>query len=112
MAGGYSVSGRGPFWARTVVGLGVLAAIAVTFLTAIAVTFLAPKPYPDLSVTTAHGAWFATLASSLLACLALASSIPMRKPDISRADVSQTLTVPARPVREVPPRRAAPTGPA
>jgi len=41
---------------------------------------IAPKPYPDLSATTPHGAWFATLASSLFVTLALASSIPMRRP--------------------------------
>jgi len=71
MAGGYSVSGRGPLWARIVAG----AAFAI-----VPVTFVAPKPYPDLSATTPHGAWFATLASSLFVTLALASSIPMRRP--------------------------------
>jgi hypothetical protein len=40
-----------------------------------------PKPYPDLSITTPHGAWAATLASSLFVALALACSIPMRLPD-------------------------------
>jgi hypothetical protein len=71
MAGGYSVSGRGPLWARIVAG---------TAFASVPVTFVAPKPYPDLSVTTPHGAWFATLASSLFVTLALASSIPMRRP--------------------------------
>jgi hypothetical protein len=74
MAGGYSVSGRGPLWARIVSGLAALAIVPVTFL--------APKPFPYLSVTTAHGAWFATLASSLFVTLGLACSIPMRRPEI------------------------------
>jgi hypothetical protein len=72
LVGGYSVAGRGPLWARLVAGLAAFAVVPVTFL--------APKPYPDLSVTTAHGAWFATLASWLFVTLALASSIPMRRP--------------------------------
>ena len=75
MAGGFSVSGRGPVWARTVAGLLGLASIAVTFL--------APKPVPDLSYATAHGAWFCTLASSLFVTFALACSIPMRRPETS-----------------------------
>ena len=73
MVGGYAVSGRGPLWTRIVAGIVNLAGIAVTFL--------APKPYPDLSVTTPHGAWFDTLAASLGVTLALACSIPMRRPD-------------------------------
>jgi hypothetical protein len=81
MVGGYSVSGRGPRWARVVAGVIALASIAVTFL--------APRPNPDLSVTTPHGAWFCTLASSLFVTLALACSIPMRRPDISRNPAEQ-----------------------
>jgi hypothetical protein len=75
MAGGYAVSGRGPLWTRIVAGIINLAVIPVNFL--------APKSNPDLSATTAHGAWFATLASSLGVTLALACSIPMRRPDTS-----------------------------
>jgi hypothetical protein len=75
MAGGYAVSGRGPRWTRIVAGILNLAGIAVTFL--------ATKPYPDLSYTTPHGAWFDTLGASLGVTLALACSIPMRRPDIS-----------------------------
>ncbi len=71
MVGGYAISGRGPRWTRIVAG-------AVN-LSGVAVTFLAPKPYPDLSATTPHGAWFATLGSSLGLVLALACSIPMRR---------------------------------
>ena len=48
-------------------------------LSGIVVTFLAP--YPDLSATTPHGAWFATLASSLGLVLALACAIPMCRPE-------------------------------
>ena len=81
MAGGYAVSGRGPFWTRIVAGIVNLAGIAVTFL--------APKPYPDLSYTTTHGAWFDTLAASLGVTLALACSIPMRRPDTSHKPAGQ-----------------------
>jgi hypothetical protein len=72
MAGGYAISGRGPLWARIVAGTVNLAGIAVIFL--------ASKPFPDLSYTTPHGAWFDTLAASLGMTLALAGSIPMRRP--------------------------------
>jgi hypothetical protein len=86
MAGGYSVSGRGPLWARIVAS----AAFAI-----VPVTFVAPKPYPDLSATTPHGAWFATLASSLFVTLALASSIPMRRPAPAPAPIPAGRTSPA-----------------
>jgi hypothetical protein len=82
MAGGYAVSGRGPLWTRIVAGIVNLAGIAVTFL--------APKPYPDLSYTTAHGAWFDTLAASLGVTLALACSIPMRRPDTSHSPADRS----------------------
>jgi hypothetical protein len=88
MIGGYSVSGRGPRWARVAAGIVGLASVAVTFA--------APKPDPDLSVTTAHGAWFATLAASLGVCLALASSIPMLRPETKLAAEAQRSDVPAR----------------
>ena len=77
MVGGYAVSGRGPLWVRSVAGLSAAGAIVAPFA--------APKPYPDLSVTTPSGAWAATLASSLFVALALASSIPMRAPDPGQA---------------------------
>jgi hypothetical protein len=48
------------------------------------ITFFAPKPDPDLSFTTPHGAWFCTLASSLFITFALASSIPMLRPAVTR----------------------------
>ena len=73
MIGGYAISGRGPRWTRTVAG--------IVNLSGIAVTFLAPKPYPDLNAATPHGAWFATLASSLGLVLALACAIPRCLPE-------------------------------
>jgi hypothetical protein len=76
MIGGFALSGRGPIWARIVAGVIALAEIAVPFL--------APKPLPNLSVTTPYGLWFATLASSLGLVLTFASAIPMRRPRVSR----------------------------
>jgi hypothetical protein len=73
MAGGYALSGRGPRWTRILAGAANLASLPVIFL--------APKPYPDLSYTTAQGAWFDTLAVSLGVVLALACAIPMRRAD-------------------------------
>jgi hypothetical protein len=73
MVGGYTVSGRGPLWVRSVGGLITAGAIVAPFA--------APEPYPDLSVTTPYGAWTATLASSLFVALAMACSIPMRAHD-------------------------------
>jgi hypothetical protein len=72
MVGGYAVSGRGPRWARIAAGLVALADVLAVWA--------APKPFPDLAITTAQGAWFDTLASSLYMCLALAASIPMLRP--------------------------------
>jgi hypothetical protein len=69
MIAGYSVSGRGPRWTRIVSGIAALSVPAAAFA--------APKGVPDLSLTTAYGAWFATLAASLFICLGLASAIPM-----------------------------------
>ena len=94
MVGGYAISGRGPLWARIVAGSVNLAGVVVTFL--------APKPYPDLSVTTPHGAWFATLASSLGITLALACSIPMRRPDTSHNRAGQTSTTDGSGHRSIP----------
>jgi hypothetical protein len=83
MAGGYSVSGRGPLGARIVA--------AVIGFAGVPITFFAPKPDPDLSFTTPHGAWFCTLASSLFVTLALACSIPMLRPSRSPAGLSSGL---------------------
>lgn len=80
MVGGYAVSGRGPRWGRVVAGVIALAAVLPPFVV--------PKPdNPDLSIGTAHGLWAATLLSSLYVVLALASSIPMRRPDSVRVAV-------------------------
>jgi hypothetical protein len=88
MVGGYAVSGRGPLGARIAAGVVGLAVVPVTFL--------ASKPVPDLSVTSAHGAWFATLASSLFVTFELACSIPMRRPYASpEADPAAAGQVPA-----------------
>ena len=92
MAGGYAVSSRGPLWTRMVAGLVNLAGIAVTFL--------APKPFPDLSYTTPHGAWFDTLAASLGVTLALACSIPMRRSE--HHDKTPAATQPSPVSIEVP----------
>jgi uncharacterized membrane protein YuzA (DUF378 family) len=75
MIGGYAISGRGPLWTRIVAG--------IINLSGVAVIFIASKPFPDLSYTTPHGAWFDTLAASLGMTLALACSIPMRRPETS-----------------------------
>jgi len=103
MVGGYAVSGRGPLWTRIVAGLVNLAGIVVTFL--------APKPFPDLSYTTPHGAWFDTLAASLGVVLALACSIPMRRPKTIPDPAGRTSTTDGSghwsiPARFAVPRRA------
>ncbi len=73
MIGGYAVSGRGPRWTRILAALiGAGAAVA---------PFIGPRSSPDLSITTAHGAWTDTLLSSLFVVLALACSIPMLRQD-------------------------------
>ena len=79
--------------ASDVFGLG---ATLYWLLTGIA-PFAAPKPFPDLSAATPHGAWAATLLSSLFAVFALACSIPMRRPDpspypIARSEADATTT--------------------
>lgn len=72
VTGGAAMSWRGPVWARVL--LGVLAVALLGGLTA-AVPLLGGD---DLAFTTARGAWVAVLVSSLLALIALASSIPFR----------------------------------
>ena len=100
MVGGYSVSGRGPLWSRIVAGGIALANVAAPFL--------APKPHPELSATTPYGAWFATLASSLYVTLALASSIPMRRPDRSGNPTEGTSTGSTSDHPSIPPPLATP----
>jgi hypothetical protein len=96
MVGGYSVSGRGPLWSRILAGTIALADVAVPYF--------APKPDPALRATTAYGAWFATLASSLYVTLALASSIPMRQPDTARNPGDERGSPPDDPVAPDPAR--------
>lgn len=85
MTGGYAVSGRGPLWARSVAGVIALAAVLPPFVV--------PEPSrPDLSASTAHGLWSATLLSSLYVVFAVASAIPMRLPDPLMTQFSQTVT--------------------
>jgi hypothetical protein len=84
MIGGYAISGRGPLWTRIVAG--------IINLSGVAVIFIASKPFPDLSYTTPHGAWFDTLAASLGMTLALACSIPMRRPETTSHPAGRTST--------------------
>lgn len=72
MLGGYAISGRGPAWGRTAAGAAFLAGPVAWALTAESVGG------PDFALTTPHGAWIAVLLYTLLAELALASSIPHR----------------------------------
>jgi hypothetical protein len=76
MIAGLAMSGRGPTWTRIVAGVITLGAVLAPYL--------ASKPVPDLSATTAKGAWAATLLVSLYLTLALACAIPMRRPEPRR----------------------------
>jgi len=71
MVGGYALSGRGSPWGRLVCGLLALASIPIWVITA-------PDIGPQLSVTSARGAWMALYYWSFLAVLMLACSIPHR----------------------------------
>ena len=73
MAGGFAVSGRGPLAARAAVGLVAVVPVPAWIW---ATTFFPP----DLSLTTARGAWVASLFWSYLAMLSLACVIPHRPP--------------------------------
>ena len=68
LAGGYALSGRGRAWWRRT--CGVFAVIGVLFM-----MVLASDTAP---LETAHGLWVGLYASSLLALLCLACSIPQR----------------------------------
>jgi hypothetical protein len=71
MIGGYALSGRGPLWGRLICGLVAAASVPIWIITA-------PDIGPQLSVTSAHGAWMAVYYWSFLAILMLACSIPHR----------------------------------
>jgi hypothetical protein len=98
MAGGYAVCGRGPLWTR--IGAGIIN------LAGVAVVFVAPKPSPDLSTATPQGLWFATLGASLGTVLALACSIPMRRPEADRHSAARTSTGDGSAHWSTPPRSA------
>jgi hypothetical protein len=84
------VSGRGRRWARIVAGLAAIGSVLAPFL--------ASEPFPDLSFSTAHGAWFDTLSASLYVTLALAWAIPMlAAADQGAGPAQAALPRPARP---------------
>lgn len=72
IAGGFALGQSGPLWARIAAGVLALALTAGIVATVPAVGGAA------LALTGARGAWVAVLVASLLAVLALASSIPFR----------------------------------
>lgn len=71
MAGGYALSGRGPWRGRAAAGLPVVAAVVGWAAGATAIS-------PALAVTGPRGAWVAVLFAASLAVLALACAIPHR----------------------------------
>jgi hypothetical protein len=72
MLGGWSLSGRGPGWARIPAGMLAYALVPAAFL--------GPPMRPELDPATPYGAWVATLFSALFVLLSLACAIPMRRP--------------------------------
>lgn len=72
MGGGFALSGRGPRWARALVGLVVLTAIPIWALT------VESFGGPDLAVTTPRGLWVALYYYSFLLVLSLGSAVPHR----------------------------------
>jgi hypothetical protein len=95
MAGGYALSGRGPRWARIL--LGVVALIPIP-----AWAFASSLFGSAFALTSPRGAWVALFFYSFIATLALACSIPHRpvvpavpEPHLDPAtgsDVHRTLT--------------------
>jgi hypothetical protein len=71
MAGGYALSGRGPLWARILLGLVALAPIPAW---ALASSLFGSA----FALTSPRGAWVALFFYSFIATLALACSIPHR----------------------------------
>jgi hypothetical protein len=74
MAGGYAISGRGPFPARLACGLLALTAIPIWALT---VESFAGE---DLAVTTPRGLWVALYYYTFMALFMIAAAIPHRQP--------------------------------
>jgi hypothetical protein len=95
MAGGYALSGRGPLWARIL--LGVVALVPIP-----AWAFASSLFGSAFALTSPRGAWTALFFYSFIATLALACSIPHRpvvpavpEPHLDPAtgsDVHRTLT--------------------
>lgn len=72
--GGHALSGHGPLWSRSLAGLLSTAALLTWPITATGVGG------PTFAITTPHGLWATILYDGLLVLLALAVSIPQRKP--------------------------------
>jgi hypothetical protein len=84
MAGGYALSGRGPRWARIVLGVVALAPIPIW-------AFTASGFGPAFAVTSPRGAWVALFFYSFIATLTFACSIPHRaavRPEMTTAMAS------------------------
>jgi hypothetical protein len=71
LLGGWSLSGRGPRWARIPAGILAYALVPAAYL--------GPPMRPELDPFTPYGAWVATLLSALFVLLSLATAIPMRR---------------------------------
>jgi hypothetical protein len=71
MLGGWSLSGRGPRWARIPAGLLAYALVPAAYL--------GPPMRPQLDPSTPYGAWVATLLSALFVLLSLACAVGMRR---------------------------------
>ncbi len=72
IVGGYALSGRGPWWGRTICALVAAAFVAGIVFTAGAVGG------SRLAIAEPRGAWVALLGASLMIVIALASAIPHR----------------------------------
>jgi hypothetical protein len=71
MAGGYALSGRGPLWARILVGVAAVVPIP-------AWAFASSLFGPAFALSSPRGAWVALYFYSFIATLALACTIPHR----------------------------------
>jgi hypothetical protein len=72
--GGHAMSGRGSLWSRVSAGVLGTATLVVWPLSGTAVGG------PSFALTTPHGLWATVLYDALLVTLALAASVPQRKP--------------------------------
>jgi hypothetical protein len=90
MAGGYALSGRGPRWARILLGTVALVPIP-------AWAFAASGFGPAFALTSPRGAWIALFFYSFIATLAVACSIPHRAvvpPDVTSEVASRRAAAP------------------